>query len=42
MCKKDFRNSSQNRKAVNIEREGRFNTKFNVKNLPTLFFSFKK
>ena len=32
-----FRNSSQNWKAVKIERDSRSNTKFNIKSPPTLF-----
>ena len=33
----DFRNSSQNRKAVKIKRDSRSSAKLNIKSLPTLF-----
>ena len=38
----DFRNSSQNRKAVKIEADSRSHTKVNIKSLPTLFSKEKK
>ena len=38
----DFRNSSQNRKAVKTERDGRSNTKCNLISLPSLLTRFNK
>ena len=41
-CKKmDFRNSSQNREVVKINRDSRSHTKFNIRSLATLFSRFR-
>ena len=42
LSKREFRNSSQNRKTVKIERDSLSHTDYNINGLPTLFSTTKK